>query len=234
MVAKDIGRRRRILSAAAAVVVVLVGVVALVSWLGDRQRQSASEPSDIASPLPDPEVEEPTPSLQPEDESSGGTAAVSELSQRRAEEGEQALIGATLEIPSIEVSTSLVSLGLNEDRTMQVPSNFSQAGWYRYGPVPGRPGPAVIAGHVDSRSGPAVFYRLSELEAGDEVHVHAADGTTTFVVQRIEQHPKDAFPHAQVYGETPGPELRLITCGGVFDRSQRAHRDNLIVYATAA
>lgn len=236
MVTRDIGRRRRVISAAVAVVVALavVGVAVAVATL--PREDGSPQPEDVAgAALPDPEVSEPAPPLQPEDEPGKGTAAVSELSERRAQVSEQAMSGSTLEIPAIGVSTPLAVLGLNADRTMQVPTNFAMAGWYRYGPVPGQPGPAVVAGHVDSRSGPAVFYRLSDLSAGDEVHVRAADGTTaTFVVQRVEQHPKDAFPHEQVYGQTAGPELRLITCGGVFDRRQRAHRDNVIVYATAA
>lgn len=209
-------------------------LLALTGCSGDEpaEQSDGSEPASAASPVPD--VPAYTPSLQPEDEPGTGDAPVSQLSERRAREGRQALAGMTLDIPALGVSTALVSLGLNEDRTMQVPSNFGQAGWYQYSAIPGTTGPAVIAGHVDSRSGPAIFYNLADLSAGDEVHVRAGDGArTTYVVQRVEQHPKDAFPTDQVYGETAGAELRLITCGGVFDRSQRAHRDNVIVYATA-
>lgn len=141
--------------------------------------------------------------------------------------------GATLEIPAIGVSTPLVSLGLDEQQAMEVPTDFAKAGWYRHSPTPGETGPSVVAGHVDSRTGPAVFYRLTDLQPGDEVHVRRGDGTTaTFAVERVEQHPKDAFPHDEVYGDTEGPELRLITCGGLFDRARGAHRDNIIVYAS--
>lgn len=156
-------------------------------------------------------------------------AVAEEVAQRR----EEMMAGATLEIPAIGVSAPVISLGLDENRAMEVPTNFAEAGWYRYSPTPGETGPSVIAGHVDSHTGPAVFFRLTDLKPGDEVHVRRADGTTsTFAVQRVEQHPKDAFPHEEVYGDTAGPELRLITCGGVFDRAQRAHRDNIIVYAS--
>jgi sortase (surface protein transpeptidase) len=90
----------------------------------------------------------------------------------------------------------------------------------------------VIAGHVDSRSGPAVFYRLDELVAGDRVEVTRSDGTVfAYRVATVETRPKDAFPTARVYGPTPGPELRLITCGGAFDRNSRHYRDNVIVTA---
>lgn len=158
--------------------------------------------------------------------------ARSVLAEEVADRREQAMAGATLEIPAIGVSASVTALGLNEDRTMEVPADFAEVGWYRYGPTPGEAGPAVVAGHVDDHTGPAVFYRLTDLEPGDEVHVHRADGTTaSFLVRRVEQHPKDAFPHDEVYGDTDGPELRLITCGGVFDRAERSHRDNIIVYA---
>lgn len=216
--------RRRNVPPAVALLFALV--LALGGCSGDGP---GTEEQEAASPAP-----ELTPSLQPEDDPGTGQARVSQLSQHRAREGRQALAGMTLEIPAIGVATPLVALGLNEDRSMQVPSDFGQAGWYQYSVIPGDPGPAVIAGHVDSRSGPAVFFHLADLSPGDEIHVRAADGTaTTFVVQRVEQHPKDDFPTDAVYGDTPGPELRLITCGGVFDRSQRAHRDNVIVYAAA-
>lgn len=159
--------------------------------------------------------------------------ARSVLSEEVADRREQSMAGATVEIPAIGVSASVTALGLNEDGTMEVPTDFAEVGWYRYGPTPGEVGPAVVAGHVDDHTGPAVFYRLADLERGDEVHVRRADGTTaSFQVRRVEQHPKDAFPHDAVYGDTDEPELRLITCGGVFDRAERSHRDNIIVYAT--
>jgi sortase (surface protein transpeptidase) len=135
-------------------------------------------------------------------------------------------------IPAIGVDADVIDLGLRDDGAMEVPADFGQAGWFTPGPRPGRVGPAVIAGHVDSRTGPAVFFRLPELEVGDEIDVHGEDGeVVTFVVRASEQHAKDDFPTERVYAGTPGPELRLITCGGVFDQSERSYRDNLIVYA---
>jgi sortase (surface protein transpeptidase) len=135
-------------------------------------------------------------------------------------------------IPAIGVDADVIDLGLNDDGTMEVPTDFAQAGWFDRGPKPGRVGPAVIAGHVDDRSGPAVFYDLVELEPGDEIEVHGEDGeVVTFVVRETQQHPKDAFPTEDVYGGTPGAELRLITCSGEFDRDERSYRDNTIVFA---
>ena len=136
-------------------------------------------------------------------------------------------------IPSIGVVASLVPLGTNPDGTLEVPG-YEDAGWYVGGSRPGNPGPAVIAAHVDSRSGPAVFYRLKELEPGDIVHVDYSDGTVSFAVRESRSFAKSSFPTAQVYGRTDGPELRLVTCDGTFDRTARSYMSNLIVWANAA
>jgi hypothetical protein len=135
-------------------------------------------------------------------------------------------------IPAIGVDADVIDLGLQDDGSMEVPTDFSQAGWFDRGPRPGRVGPAVIAGHVDDRSGPAVFFRLRELAPGDRIEVHGEDGeVVVFEVRETEQHAKDDFPTEKVYSGTPGPELRLITCGGAFDQDVRSYRDNVIVYA---
>jgi LPXTG-site transpeptidase (sortase) family protein len=135
-------------------------------------------------------------------------------------------------IPAIDVDADVIDLGLQDDGSMEVPSDFAQTGWFDRGPKPGRVGPAVIAGHVDSTRGPAVFFRLSELEPGDEIEVHGEDGElVTFAVRETQIHPKDDFPSEEVYAGTPGAELRLITCSGTFDAEERSYRDNTIVFA---
>ena len=135
-------------------------------------------------------------------------------------------------IPGVGVESPLVPLGLNADGTLEVPSDFAVAGWYIYRPVPGEPGPSVIAGHVDSRRGPAVFYRLRDVEEGGSIEVDRADGSVAvFTVTLKEQHDKDDFPTDRVYGPTEGAELRVITCGGTFDRSIGHYNDNIIVFA---
>jgi len=140
-----------------------------------------------------------------------------------------------LTIPSIGVTTRLLRLGLEADGSMQVPVDFDRAGWFAKGPTPGQVGPAVIAGHVDSRTGPAVFYRLRELRAGDTVQVERADGTRLrFVVEDARRYPKTSFPTAAVFGPAPWAALRLVTCGGDFDRSARSYQDNLVVFARLA
>jgi sortase (surface protein transpeptidase) len=137
-----------------------------------------------------------------------------------------------LEIPAIGVSPPLVRLGLNSDGTMQVPGDFQVAGWFTGGPQPGQLGPAVIAGHVDSRTGPAVFYRLRDLRPGDQIRVVRADRLVVhFRVESLASYPKRSLPDEAVYGATTAPALRLITCAGTFDRARHSYRDNLVVSA---
>lgn len=140
-----------------------------------------------------------------------------------------------LDIPAIGVHSTLLRLGLNPDHTVQVPplARDSRAGWYRYSPTPGQLGPAVILGHVDSaRYGPGVFYRLGTLRRGEVVDVTRADGRVArFRVDRVAQFPKAQFPTAQVYGNVDHAALRLVTCGGTFDRSSGSYEDNIVVFA---
>jgi Sortase domain len=135
-------------------------------------------------------------------------------------------------IPSIGVDSSLEALGLLPDKSLQTPAQWGVAGWYAGGVRPGDPGPAVIAGHVDSTSGPAVFYRLRDLQVGADVYVTTQSGRRLhFVVDRRQQFPKTQFPTEAVYGPTPLPVLRLITCTGAFDADAHSYLDNLIVTA---
>jgi Sortase domain len=140
-----------------------------------------------------------------------------------------------LEIPAIGVCAPLVRLGLDADGRMQVPGDFQAAGWFTGAAEPGQLGPAVIAGHVDSRTGPAVFYRLRDLRPGDQVRVVRADRRVLrFEVESLARFPKPALPADQVYGPTTAPALRLITCAGTFDHWRRSYRDNLLVSAAIA
>lgn len=133
------------------------------------------------------------------------------------------------------MDSSLQSLGLLPDGALQSPSQWQVAGWYAKGILPGDPGPAVIAGHVDSVNGPAVFFRLKQLRSGDAIIVTRKDGRRLhFVVDQVQQFPKNRFPTAAVYGPTPTPVLRLVTCTGDFDRSKRSYVDNLVVSAHLA
>jgi sortase (surface protein transpeptidase) len=139
---------------------------------------------------------------------------------------------ARVSIPAIGVASPLPTIGVDASGALVPPADFSVAGWFAAGPAPGEVGPAVLAGHVDDRSGPAVFFRLEELRPGDDVVVTGTDGTpVTFAVTRVTSYPKTDFATAEVYGPTAVPELRLITCGGTFDRSRRSYTDNVVVYA---
>ena len=137
-----------------------------------------------------------------------------------------------LSIPAIGVRTSLITLGLNKNGTLQVPGTTTVAGWYTGGPRPGAVGAAVIAGHVDSRSGVGIFFWLRILRPGERVYVTRADATmAVFTVTSVRMYAKDQFPTAAVYGPVPDAELRLITCGGVFDRSIGSYLSNVVVFA---
>ena len=140
-----------------------------------------------------------------------------------------------LRIPAIGVDTGLESLGLASDQSIDVPSEPGVAGWWEGGPRPGQVGPAVILGHVDSKTGPAVFFRLDQLERGDEILVDRADGTTArFVVTGQGRYRKVAFPSDLVYYPTLDSELRLVTCGGPYDRAAGTYTENLVVFAAQA
>ena len=138
-----------------------------------------------------------------------------------------------LHIPKIQLTSSLEPLGRASDGTVEVPNRPDLAGWYAPGPRPGDPGSAVILGHVDDDHAPAVFYRLRELRAGDQLTVTRADGSAVrFVVQRTRQYDKQQFPTDEVYYPTLRSTLRLITCGGRFDPTTGHYRSNIIVFAT--
>ena len=135
-------------------------------------------------------------------------------------------------IKSIGVSAPVDPLVLEADGTLEVPTDYSRAGYYTGRPNPGAIGPAIIAAHVDSKTGPAAFYRLKDLKPGDEVSVTRADGSEVlFSVDRLETHLKDAFPTEAVYGPTPDATLRLITCAGAFESKAGSYKDNLVAFA---
>ena len=138
-----------------------------------------------------------------------------------------------LRIASIGVDTPLEDLVLNADGTLQAPKDYQHAGWYAQGTSPGDVGPAVIAGHVDSKTSAAVFFRLRDLRQGDIVEVTRAGKQIKFKVLAVRKYPKAEFPTDEVYGPTPNAQLRLITCGGTFDRNRRSYVDNIVVYAVA-
>ena len=140
-------------------------------------------------------------------------------------------VGPRIQIPSIQVDAKVVPLGLTEDGVLETPADVDEAGWWSGGSRVGTPGPAVFVAHRDSAHGPALFYALPTLEPGMAIHVFdARDIKYTYVVDRLERHDRDTFPTQAVYGATPRPTLRLLTCGGRFD-PRHGYEDNHIVFA---
>lgn len=138
----------------------------------------------------------------------------------------------SISVPSIDVGSPLVRLGLTPDRELEVPSDPAKAGWYDGSAAPGAVGPTVIAGHVTWDQEPAAFFRLGELQPGQVVRVRRADGQTAiFAVTKVEQYLKDEFPTTRVYGPVDRPELRLITCAGRYDSTSNNYDANLVAYA---
>jgi hypothetical protein len=143
-------------------------------------------------------------------------------------------VPVSIAIPAVGVDARVVPVGLRADRTMEVPG-IDLAGWYEPGPRPGEAGPAVLVGHVDSRHGPAVLFRLGELRPGDRVEVGRQGGTArSFVVERVERRPRR---RCRWSASGTGPASRSCAsspAGGGFDRSTGHYRDNVVVYAKAA
>jgi sortase (surface protein transpeptidase) len=139
----------------------------------------------------------------------------------------------SLTIPVIGVSASLIHLGITRSGALQVPKTTTVAGWYTGSPAPGAIGSSIIAGHVDSYVGPGVFYRLNDLRTGDRIYVKQRGGdVAVFAVDSVHEYKKNVFPTLNVYGMTPTPQLRLITCGGIFDTQTGHYLSNIVVYAT--
>lgn len=235
---EDASRARRpgskILTATAYLLLLGGGTAVAVGVLGQdadppapTARESVereSEPSTTPGAVPAPITPAPSPS---------GSTSVP------VEPAEPVALPVAVSIPAIDVQSELITVGLNPDGTLEVPQpgpDYDKAAWYDGSPRPGEVGPAVIEGHVDSaKDGPSVFYDLGALAAGDEVEVTREDGSVvTFVVDDVRVFPKDDFPTLEVYGNTPGPELRLITCGGPFDSTAGSYVDNTVVFAHQA
>ena len=137
-----------------------------------------------------------------------------------------------VEIPSIGVDSGLMGLGLLADGSLEVPPGAFPAGWFTGAPTPGELGPAIIVGHVDWAGEQGVFFRLRDLAPGDPVVITRRDGSTArFRVTRVERFAKDRFPTREVYGDLDHAGLRLITCGGAFDREAHSYEENLVVFA---
>jgi hypothetical protein len=137
-----------------------------------------------------------------------------------------------IRIASMNVDSRLIDLGLQKDGSVEVPEAVDVAGWFDQGPRPGQAGPAVILGHVDSKSSPGIFFDLVDAKKGTLIRIDRADGTSVrFAITHVERVPKTRFPTDLVYAPSLEPTLRLVTCGGTFDHSRKSYRDNVIAFA---
>jgi LPXTG-site transpeptidase (sortase) family protein len=153
--------------------------------------------------------------------------------EHTAERSSQPVDPRLLVVDTIGISADVEKIGLTADGALSTPTDVANVGWYSGSSRPGDKGPAVIVGHVDSGDGPAVFARLAELEVGDVVTVeNGGEAALSFAVSTVARHPKDSFPSEAVYGASPDAELRLITCGGRYDRDS-GYADNVVVFARA-
>lgn len=138
-----------------------------------------------------------------------------------------------LTIPVLNVDTEIESVGLDEERRMDVPKNVYNTAWYNLGPKPGEKGNAVIDGHFDTQTGaPSVFYYLKNLQVGDEIQVKDENGMMyNFEVTMVTSYPIDTFPIQKIFGPTDKTRLNLITCGGTWDREKKNYSDRVVVYS---
>ncbi len=193
-----------------------------------------TDPAQPRTPLAGREAGSPAPSRAPEIMRSARPTEPPPWTQRAVPKPlRQPSLRGHILIPAIGVDAPLIPLGLTSDGTLDVPKDWGVAGWFAGGSFPGEPGPAVVVGHVDSTRGPAVFYRLRELRRGDVIVVwRKGEIRSRFRVVSLRWFAKSAFPTQRVYGSVATPVLRLITCGGAFNRSTGHYVDNLVIFAS--
>ncbi|MFD6634400.1 class F sortase [Micromonospora chalcea] len=211
------GRGRGSWTKPLAVVLVLIGVFATGAGLG-----RTAGPFDFAD-------------ASTESSGSGGSGAAAAPASAAAPARKPASRPVRLSVPAIKVNAPVTPVGQAKDGSVDVPplTEHNQTGWYDRGAVPGDPGRAIIVGHVDTKSGPAVFYRLRSLKPGARITVTRADrSVVTFKVDSVEYFDKANLPAARVYGDSGPAELRLITCGGEWVGGRTGYQDNVIVFAS--
>ncbi|MEV0900860.1 class F sortase [Actinoplanes sp. NPDC049802] len=223
-------------AAAFAAVLAVLGTATVT--LGLRTEDTGPVPPSLAAGAAISPPAAPASHLAPSVPASSPAPSASAAGGRKGKgKGMKRSVPVRLEIPSIDVDTELMTLGLQDDGTLEVPPlrGDAPAGWYRHSPTPGEVGASVLAGHVDTaRDGPAVFHRLGDTRPGDIISVRRTDGSVArFTVTKVAAYPKRDFPSHQVYASLDRPGLRLITCGGAFDRGRGSYRSNIVVFAEA-
>lgn len=141
-------------------------------------------------------------------------------------------VPVTLEIPKLHIQTSIEYVATDPDGRMSSPKDEFEAAWYEPGVKPGEKGNAVIAGHYDSKTGPALFYNLSSLKPGDVIIVTDKNNKKlTFKVTDISSYPDKRFPIEKVFGTNSISTLNLITCDGIFDPRSQNYSRRLVVFS---
>lgn len=151
--------------------------------------------------------------------------------QATVQKQDEGIIPKTISIPALGINAKVEKVGLLKDGSMDVPKDDQNVAWYKQGARPGEAGNAVIDGHVDNKTGPAVFFNLKKLKSGDKISVMNAKGEKrTFVVEKVESYPYERAPIQSIFGGADEPRLNLITCTGTFDRNKKTHLKRLVVY----
>lgn len=223
------GRTRPRLVAGAAVALSLIGVVGIGVGLASQEGPAPTPPAGTsehhhaAAP-----ATTPTPSPSAVAGAPRAGAPYEQFTGPQLDRSDPVRV----RIPSLDVSSSVIDLGMQANRRMEVPQDGVHTGWFTGSPTPGEVGPAVLAAHVTWRQKPAVFFELGALRKGQKVEVERRDGSVgIFEVTKVGQYPKADFPTDEVYGSIDHAGLRLITCGGVLDGETGHHVDNVVVYA---
>ncbi len=222
-------------------VVMVLAVPLLVTACGSGDQRSpasttspAVATSSSAAPSPAGTSSATAPPATP---SVGGQSVPAPSSSVQTSKDRQVSAPVKVEIPSTGEGSSLLTLGTASDQTIVVPNDkqADQAGWYDGSPTPGEKGPATIVGHSTSSRGAAVFFKLADVKDGATVNVTTKNGRVLkFTVYKVASYPKNAFPTTKVYGNTDGAELRVVTCGGPFDKGTGHFENNTVLYARLA
>lgn len=144
------------------------------------------------------------------------------------------MVDGNLTIPRIGVSAEIVPVGITEEGNMATPPSPWKVGWYKFGAIPGELGKVVLAGHLDSQDGPAIFWNLNQLQPGDRIEVTSGGRTYTYVVTSSAIYPFNDAPVDEIFGSNNRPELVLITCDGTFDHGTHNYDQRLVVYTELA
>lgn len=228
---KEPSRGGRAALALAAVLTLLGSTLVVASLTGFRFSPPPAAPA-VAPRVTSAPSAESDPTSTPRSTASSSPSTSSSPTARPRRQAKAPIVPVRIEIPGIGTDAPVTPVALDRNKALQVP-HPDKAGWWRQGAKPGARGVAVVVGHLDSKSGPAVFHRLPRVRKGAIVVLSAANGTVVrYRVDAVHRYAKNAFPTRKVYGATKNAQLRLITCGGAYDRTNGGYQDNVVVFAT--